>query len=109
MLLGQAIRSGGAIPVDGYAEFEAAVDLLSENAALRSALVAAGRRYVRANYEWEVVLDRVEACLLTARAHHQAARSRPRPGDEAQVLGSEDCFPQTPDGSVEVMVRVGRR
>lgn len=63
VLAGQARRSGGAIPYEGYAQFEAAVDLLTQRADLRERLGAAGRAYVEANYEWGHVLDGYEAFL----------------------------------------------
>ena len=63
VLLGQARRSGGALPYSGFAEFEAALDLLLEDAPLRRALGEAGRRYVERHYGWDVVLDRYEALL----------------------------------------------
>jgi glycosyltransferase involved in cell wall biosynthesis len=58
VLVGQARRSGGAIPYLGFAEFEAAVDLLLEDDELRSRLGEAGRRYAEAEYGWEPVLHR---------------------------------------------------
>lgn len=63
VLVGQARRSGGAIPYKGYAEFEAAVDLLFDDPSLADELGAAGRHYVEANYAWEVVMDRYEGLL----------------------------------------------
>jgi glycosyltransferase involved in cell wall biosynthesis len=65
VLLGQARRSGGAIPYFGFAEFEAAVELLTEDAHLVDRLGQAGRRYVEAQYQWPVVLDRYERLLRT--------------------------------------------
>ena len=43
VLLGQARRSGGAIPYVGYGELEAAIELLGGDPALRAELGAAGR------------------------------------------------------------------
>lgn len=63
VLAGQARRSGGGIPYSGYAEFEAALDLLLEDAGLRRRLGEAGRAYVEAHYEWSAVMDRYEAFL----------------------------------------------
>lgn len=63
VLDGHARRSGGAIPYRGYAEFEAAVDLLLADPSLAARLGANGRRYVEANYGWGTVLDRYEGLL----------------------------------------------
>ena len=60
---GQARRSGGAIPYRGYAEFEAAVDLLLDRPELAAALGARGRRYVEEQHSWDVVLPRYERVL----------------------------------------------
>jgi len=61
VLEGQARRSGGAIPYRGYAEFEAAVDLLIEDPDLASRLGEHGRHYVEERYTWDAVLSRYEA------------------------------------------------
>jgi len=58
VLAGQARRSGGAITYEGFAQFEAAVDLLIDQPALRQRLAAAGRSYVERRYAWPAVLDR---------------------------------------------------
>lgn len=63
VLVGQATRSGGALPYSGYAEFEAAVDWLCDDEQLRGRLGAAGRRYVETCYDWDAVMDRYEAFL----------------------------------------------
>lgn len=60
VLAGHARRSGGAIPYEGYAEFEAAVDWLLEGPDLARRLGAAGRAYVERDYGWDRVLDRYE-------------------------------------------------
>ena len=62
-MLGHARRSGGAIPYSGYAEFEAAVDLLLDQPELATAMGTLGRRYVEREYRWPVVLDRYERLL----------------------------------------------
>jgi glycosyltransferase involved in cell wall biosynthesis len=56
VLEGQASRSGGAIPYRGYAEFEAALDLLLEDPDLRERLGRAGCAYVAQRYEWMHIL-----------------------------------------------------
>ncbi|HET9442550.1 MAG TPA: glycosyltransferase family 4 protein [Acidimicrobiales bacterium] len=63
VLAGQARRSGGALPYRGYAEFEAAVELVISDPALAEALGRAGRRYVASQLTWDVVLGRYEELL----------------------------------------------
>jgi glycosyltransferase involved in cell wall biosynthesis len=76
VLVGQARRSGGAIPYSSASEFAAAVDLVLDEPALAGELGASGARYVTANYRWEVVVDRYESLLHEAIAHHKARASR---------------------------------
>jgi glycosyltransferase involved in cell wall biosynthesis len=52
--------TGGGLPFTGFAEFEAAVDLLVEGPAAAAALGDAGRRHAQARYRWEDVLGRYE-------------------------------------------------
>lgn len=79
VLSGQARRSGGALPYNGFAEFEAAVDLLVSDPDLAAVLGAQGHRYVDEQYRWERVLDRVESTVEQAqvefarRRHHGGA------------------------------------
>ncbi len=63
VLIGQARRSGGAIPYHGFAEFEVAADAVLGDPGLARALGEAGRRYVENRYQWEAVLDRYERQL----------------------------------------------
>jgi glycosyltransferase involved in cell wall biosynthesis len=63
VLRGQAMRSGGALPYETFAELEAGIDLLLGDRALADAMGEAGRRYVEDRYGWDVVLDRYEAVL----------------------------------------------
>jgi glycosyltransferase involved in cell wall biosynthesis len=63
VLKGHAHRSGAAIPYVGYAEFEAAVQLLSEDATRADAMGERGREYVAREYDWDVVLDKYEKLL----------------------------------------------
>jgi glycosyltransferase involved in cell wall biosynthesis len=60
VLDGQVRRSGGGLPYRGFAEFEAAVDVLVGDAELPRRLGAAGRRYVERRYEWDTVLSTYE-------------------------------------------------
>ena len=62
VLVGQARRSGGAIPYTGFAEFEAAVDLVS-SPGLGTELGVAGRPFVEERYGWDDVLSRYERFL----------------------------------------------
>ena len=61
--MGQAERSGGALVYDGFAEFEAAVDLLLANDALADELGANGRAYVEDRYRWDDLMERYEDLL----------------------------------------------
>ena len=63
VLAGQARRARGAISYHGYAEFEAALDLLLPDAELRRRLGENGRAYVRDRYDWDRVLARFEGLL----------------------------------------------
>jgi glycosyltransferase involved in cell wall biosynthesis len=63
VLEGHAVRSGGAIPYTGFAEFEAAVELVRTRPEMADALGAAGRRYVEREYDWDVVTARYERTL----------------------------------------------
>jgi glycosyltransferase involved in cell wall biosynthesis len=51
-------RSGGGLWFEGYARFEAALDRLLGDAALRASFAARGRTYVDANFRWPVLVDR---------------------------------------------------
>ncbi|MCU1393903.1 MAG: hypothetical protein JWM34_2331 [Ilumatobacteraceae bacterium] len=61
VLAGQARRSGGAIPYRGFAEFEAALDLLLGDPALADAMGESGYGYVEHQYRWDRVIDTFEA------------------------------------------------
>lgn len=63
VLVGQVNRSGGGVAYTGYAEFEAALDRLVADPALRRDLGARGRAYVGEHYAWDAVMDRYEAFL----------------------------------------------
>ncbi len=66
VLVGQARRSGGGIPYRGFAEFEAAVDMLIEEPGLTDRMGRCGRNYVERMYDWPTVLDGVERTIATA-------------------------------------------
>lgn len=65
-LVGEARRSGAAIPYAGFAEFEAAVDALVTSPDLATSLGRAGRRHVDAHHRWDAVLGRYERFLEEA-------------------------------------------
>jgi glycosyltransferase involved in cell wall biosynthesis len=79
VLRGQAIRSGGAIPYEGFAEFEAAVDYLLANPEVAIQMGAAGLEYVKSNYDWEVVLGRFEETLELAKDNYAKRRLKTTP------------------------------
>jgi glycosyltransferase involved in cell wall biosynthesis len=60
VLEGQCVRSGGGLFYRGYAEWAEALRVLVREPALGDALGAAGREYVRREYDWDVVESRVE-------------------------------------------------
>lgn len=68
VLVGQSLRSNGGLPYHGFEEFEAAVQLLAEQPEVGRALGRQGRRYVEANYQWDVVLDRYTELLRSVTA-----------------------------------------
>ncbi|HLG00800.1 MAG TPA: glycosyltransferase family 4 protein [Acidimicrobiia bacterium] len=63
VLAGQARRSGGALPYEGFAEFETAVEMLLSDEALRARLAAAGRSYLDTHYRWDAMLSDYEGFL----------------------------------------------
>jgi glycosyltransferase involved in cell wall biosynthesis len=63
VLDGQVRRSGGGLPYRGFGEFEAAVEALTDDPALATALGRAGRRYVEEHYDWDTLLTRYERFL----------------------------------------------
>ena len=82
VLEGQCRRSGGGIPYRGFAEFEAAVDLLIDDTDLCRRLGAAGRRFVEERYTWDTVLHRYEHLVaLAQRAWPNATTGSGRPSE----------------------------
>jgi glycosyltransferase involved in cell wall biosynthesis len=61
------MRSNGAIPYEGYAEFEQAVMMLFEDPNLADELGISGRAYVEQQYEWGNVIRNVESTLEIAK------------------------------------------
>jgi glycosyltransferase involved in cell wall biosynthesis len=68
-------RSGGGLWFTSYREFEAALDRLLGNPALRAALGQAGRAYVDRFYQWPVLIERYAEFLTSV-----VARGRGTPG-----------------------------
>jgi glycosyltransferase involved in cell wall biosynthesis len=60
---GHVLASQGGLPFSDYFEFEACLDYLLENPEEAKRMAENGRRYVLANYTWDVVLDRFEAWI----------------------------------------------
>jgi glycosyltransferase involved in cell wall biosynthesis len=73
VLAGQARRSEGGLPYSGYAEFEAAIDLVLEHPDLLGDMGYRGRRYVDQRYHWDTVLRHVEHLCETAAHLHRRA------------------------------------
>jgi glycosyltransferase involved in cell wall biosynthesis len=63
VLEGQCVRSGGGLFYRGYSEFAEALRRLLGDEGLRRGLGDAGRRYVAAEYHWDVVERRTEEFL----------------------------------------------
>lgn len=72
----QSRRSNGGLYYYTYDEFETALNLLLDDAALRAKLGRQGRAFVSANYSWDVVMAKYEALLDTLTA---------KPAPEANV------------------------
>ncbi len=75
VLVGQVRRSGGGVWYSGFAEFEAALDLLSESPGLGDALGRAGRAHVEREYRWETVMTRYEGLLRQAAGSRAASHT----------------------------------
>ncbi len=73
---GQARRSGGGLPYDGFGEWEAAVELLLADHSLADRLGSHGRSFVEDRYGWARVLARYRRLLVLApTAFHRRTRS----------------------------------
>ena len=67
-------RSGGGLWFDSYRMFEATVDSLTGDPALRSRLGEAGRRYTERYYRWPSIIDRYAGFLDAAVARGPRTR-----------------------------------
>lgn len=74
VLRGQAMRSGGAIPYEGFAEFETAVEMLLSDVSLGDALGVSGSEYVANNYGWSTVMNKFEQALEDAQVKFSQRR-----------------------------------
>ncbi len=61
-----ALRSGAALYYEDADEYEESLDLVARDPSLHAALAASGRRYVEAEYRWDVVLDRWRRLIRAA-------------------------------------------
>jgi glycosyltransferase involved in cell wall biosynthesis len=71
VLRGQAMRSGGAIPYEGWAEFDCALGMLLEDADLAQRIGENGRRYVVEKYDWPKVMDQFMASVEIAQENFE--------------------------------------
>lgn len=67
VLVGQVRRARGGIPYAGFAEFEAALDLLLADPGLARRLGASGRDHTRTHHAWPAVLSRYERLVTQVR------------------------------------------
>jgi glycosyltransferase involved in cell wall biosynthesis len=77
VLNGQAHRSSGAIPYQGFAQFETAVDLLLAEPSLADRMGESGRRYVLDEYGWDRVIDVVEQTVDLAKRRYAERAKQP--------------------------------
>jgi glycosyltransferase involved in cell wall biosynthesis len=69
-------RSGGGLWFDSYLGFEATVERLAGDAALRASLGDAGRRYTERNYAWPSIIERYTSFLADVVARGRRAPLR---------------------------------
>ncbi len=60
------LRSGAALYYEDADEYVESMDLVARDGSLHAALGASGRRYVQAEYRWDVVLDRWRELIRAA-------------------------------------------
>jgi glycosyltransferase involved in cell wall biosynthesis len=65
------MRSGGAIPYEGWAEFDCALGMLLEDADLAQRIGENGRRYVVEKYDWPKVMDQFMASVEIAQENFE--------------------------------------
>ncbi len=79
VLRGQALRSGGAIPYEGFASFENSLNFLLENPEVADQLGQNGFEYVESQYDWDVVLEKFEETAELAIERFRSRRILTRP------------------------------
>jgi glycosyltransferase involved in cell wall biosynthesis len=79
VLRGQAMRSGGAVPYEGFAEFESATEMLLADGDLAASMGRNGKDYVSRNYVWQRVIEGVETTLNDAIVNFGQRRLRTTP------------------------------
>ena len=77
VLHGQVRRGGGGLAYHGFAEFEAAVDLLLETPDAAEAMGQTGRAFVERHYTWDRVLTRYEHFLAQVASRRLAPTAPP--------------------------------
>ena len=75
VLRGQAMRSGGAIPYEGFAEFETSVEFVMANPESCQELGKNGHAFVSGMYNWDLVLDKFQETARIARDRFAERRS----------------------------------
>ena len=73
------MRSNGALPYEGFAEFEACLNFLILNPEKAREMGLAGERYVRENYDWNVVMSSFEKTVELARDHFSKRQVKTMP------------------------------
>lgn len=63
VLKGQCMRSNGGLYYENYSEFEEALRLLLSSSRLRAAMGQNGQDYLKENYTWEIVENKILAIL----------------------------------------------
>jgi glycosyltransferase involved in cell wall biosynthesis len=71
VLRGQAMRSGGAIPYEGWAEFDCALGMLLEDSDLAKQIGENGHQYVVEKYDWPKVMEEFMASIQIARENFE--------------------------------------
>lgn len=76
VLLDHCLRSNGGLYYESGDEFVEALDLLTGDARLRKALGESGRRYVAAEYRWDVVLGRYRQLIRAVSGQADSSQHR---------------------------------
>jgi glycosyltransferase involved in cell wall biosynthesis len=84
VLLDHCRRSNAGLYYSNAEEFVEALDLLVREKDVRDALGGRGRRYVREQYAWPVVIDRYQRALATVMSEHAIRDERSTIDDHAR-------------------------